>query len=47
MKEFDKLSPWQIVEERDEINNRFLRVRNVTFCQAPLFRDRLSEMSLA
>lgn len=31
MTEFDRLAPWQIVEEHDEINNRFLRVRNVTF----------------
>lgn len=31
MSEFNKLSPWEIAEEHDEINNRFLRVRNVTF----------------
>jgi 8-oxo-dGTP pyrophosphatase MutT (NUDIX family) len=31
MSKFDKLAPWQIISERDEINNRFLRVRNVTF----------------
>lgn len=31
MKELDKLAPWEIISEQDEINNRFLRVRNVTF----------------
>lgn len=31
MTEFDRLAPWKIVEEHDEINNRFLRVRNITF----------------
>jgi ADP-ribose pyrophosphatase len=31
MSKFDKLAPWKIVKEHDEINNRFLRVRNVTF----------------
>lgn len=31
MAEFNKLSPWQMVEDHDEINNRFLRVRNITF----------------
>jgi ADP-ribose pyrophosphatase len=31
MTEFDRLAPWQIVEEHEEINNRFLRVRNITF----------------
>lgn len=29
--EFNKLAPWQILSEHDEINNRWLRVRNVTF----------------
>lgn len=31
MTEFDRLTPWLIVEEHDEISNRFLKVRNITF----------------
>jgi 8-oxo-dGTP pyrophosphatase MutT (NUDIX family) len=30
-KEFNRLTPWEIVSEHDEINNRWLRIRNVTF----------------
>lgn len=29
--EINKLDAWSIISERDEINNRFLRIRNVTF----------------
>lgn len=31
MGEFDRLAPWEIINEHDELHNRFLRVRNVTF----------------
>lgn len=29
--QFNKLAPWVVVSEHDEINNRWLRIRNVTF----------------
>jgi ADP-ribose pyrophosphatase len=29
--EFNRLAPWEILTEHDEINNRWLRIRNVTF----------------
>lgn len=28
---FNKLDPWEIIAQHDEINNRWLRIRNVTF----------------
>lgn len=31
MIEFNKLASWEILSEHDEINNRWLRIRNVTF----------------
>lgn len=31
MQEIDKLAPWKIIDTKKEIDNRFLKVKNITF----------------